>query len=58
MLVANEMKTLRKTAGKTKIYRLRNQQIRESVGIQPIKEWMERCNREWDEHVTRMDAEK
>jgi hypothetical protein len=29
---------------------------RQSCGIQPIDEWMER--REWDEHVTRMDAER
>ena len=41
---------------KTKIDRIRSQQIRESCGIQPIDEWVER-RREWGEHVTRMDAE-
>ena len=37
---------------------IRNQQIRESCGIQPINEWVERRRRKWDEHVTRMDAER
>ena len=43
--------------GKIKIDRIRNQQIRESCGIQPINERVER--RKLDEHVTtRMDAER
>ena len=50
------MKVLRKIFGRTKIDRIRSQQIRESCGINPINEWVER--REWDEHVTRMEAEK
>ena len=39
--------------GKTKIDRIRSQQIRESCGIQHINEWVEwrRRRREWDEHV-------
>ena len=37
---------------------MRSQQIRESCGIQPINEWVERRRREWDQHVTRMDAER
>ena len=57
MLEANEMKVLRKIAGKTKIDRIRSHQIRESCGIQPINEWVER-RREWDENVARMDAER
>ena len=57
MLEANEMKVLRKIVGKTKIGRIRSQKIRESCGIQPINEWVER-KREWDQHVTRMDAER
>jgi hypothetical protein len=57
ILEANEMKILRKIVGKTKIDRIRSQQIRESCGIQPVNEWVER-RREWDEHVTRMDAER
>ena len=51
------MKTLRKIVGKTKIDGIRSHQIRESCGIQPIDEWVE-SRREWDEHVTRMDAER
>ena len=62
MLEANEMKMLRKIVDKTKIDRIRrSQQIRESYSIQPINEWMERRRRrrrEWDEHVTRMVAER
>ena len=58
MLKANEMKVPRKMAGKTKIYKIKIQQIRESCGIQPFSEWMERRIREWDEHVTRVDAKR
>ena len=53
MMEANE----RKIVDKTKIDRIRSQQIRESYGVHPINEWMKR-RREWDEHVTRMDAER
>ena len=43
ILEANEMKVLRKIVGKTKIDRIRSQQIRESCGIyQSIIEWVER----------------
>ena len=54
------MKALRKIVGKTKIDRIRSQQIIESCGILPINEWVERRSRrrEWDQHVTWMDAEK
>ena len=45
MLEANEMKVLRKIVGKTKIDRIRSQQIRQSCCIQPIYEWMERRRR-------------
>ena len=37
---------LRKIVGKTKIDTIRSQQIRESYGIQPINEWVERRRRE------------
>jgi hypothetical protein len=52
------MKVLRKIVGKTKIDRIIRQQIRQSWGIQPINEWVERRIREWDQHVTIMDAER
>jgi hypothetical protein len=40
------MKVLRKVVGKTKLDRIRSQQIRESCGIQPVIECMERRRRE------------
>ena len=58
MMEENEMKVLRKIVGKTKIDRIKSQQIRESCGIQPINEWVEIIRTEWDEHVTRMDDER
>ena len=51
------MKVLRKIVRKTKIDSIRSQQIRESCSIRPINEPVER-RREWEEHVTRMDAER
>ena len=51
------MKVLRNIVGKTKIDRIRSQQITESYGIQPINDgWKEEEG--WDVHLTRMDAEK
>ena len=44
-----------KVVGKTKIDRIKSQQIRKSYAIQPTHECVER-RREWDEHITRMDA--
>ena len=42
MLGENEMKVLRKIASKKKVVRMRNQQIREYCGIQPINSgWKE-----------------
>ena len=58
MLEANENKLLRILVCKTKINRIGSQKIRESRGIQPNNEWMERRRKEWDEHVTRMDAKR
>ena len=51
------MEVLRKIVDKTKIDRIRSQQIRESCGVHPINEWEER-RREWNQYVTRMDAER
>ena len=51
------MKVLRKIVGKTKIDRIRSQTTSEFCGIQPIDECVEK-RRKWDEHVTRMDAER
>ena len=58
MLEANEMKVLRKIVGKTKKDGITNKPTTQRIrSIQPINEWVER-RREWDEHVTRMDAER
>ena len=51
------MKFLRNIFGGGKIDGMKGQKIRKSCGIQPINEWVER-RREWDEHVTRMIAER
>ena len=58
ILEANAVKVLRKIVSKSKIDRIRSQQIRESRGIQPVNEWVERKRREWNQHVTRMDTER
>ena len=51
------MKVLRKI-DKTKIDRIRSQQIRESCGVQPINKWVGRRRREWNGQKNRMDAER
>ena len=51
------MNLLSKIVGKSKIDRIRNQQLRKSYCIQLINERVKR-RREWDEHVTRMDVER
>ena len=59
MLIANEIKVLRKIVGKTKTDVIRNYEIQESCGIQPISKWVKtRRRREWGKHVTRMNAER
>jgi hypothetical protein len=58
MLEANVMKIPRKIVGETIMIRITRKQIRDSYGIQPINEWVERRIREWDEYVTRMKAER
>ena len=35
----------------------RNQQVRETYGIQPRNAWMQRRRLEWDEQITRMGGE-
>ena len=51
------MKVLRKIVD-MKIDGISSQEIRESYSIQPINDWVERRRGEWDQHVTRMDAER
>ena len=47
MLEANEMKLLWKTVGKTKIDKIRSQQMREFCGNQDINEWIDMRRIEW-----------
>ena len=58
MSEAIQIKVLRKLVGKTKIVRIRSQQIRESCNIQTINEFVERRRKKWSEHLTKMDAER
>ena len=64
MLEANEMKVLKKIVDKTNVDKIRSQHIRGSCGIQHINEQVERKKerkkekREWDQHITRMVAER
>ena len=52
------MNVLTKVVCKTKVYRIRSQQMRESCGMQPTNEWVERRRRDWGKHVIRINAEK
>jgi hypothetical protein len=46
---------LRKIEGKAGRDRIRNKIIRETVRVQPIKEYVERSQLRWYGHVNRMD---
>jgi hypothetical protein len=48
------MNTLRKGVGKTRLDHVRNQDIREQCGIQPIGEWVNKGREEWNNHISRM----
>jgi hypothetical protein len=50
------MNELGKIVGKTKVYRIRSQQIIKPISFPPINEWAERRRREWNGHVARKDA--
>ena len=55
---ACEMRFLRKIEGKTRRDRIRNKIIRETVGVQPIQEYVERSQLRWYGHVNRMDDKR
>ena len=59
ILEANEINAPRKIVGKTKMDRIKKSTNHRILRIQhtSINEWVER-RREWDEHVTRLDAER
>ena len=43
---------------KTKIKRIRSQQIRESCAIHLINEWVDRIRSEWDQNVRRKNSDR
>ena len=58
MLESQEMNTLRRIIGKTRLDRVRNEYAREQCEIQPINDWVIRRRQEWNDHVSRMDANR
>jgi hypothetical protein len=48
------MNTLRKTVGETRLDHVRNQDIREQCGIQPIGDWVNKSREELNNHISRM----
>ena len=57
-IVTCEMKCLRKAAGVTRLDRLRNEDIRERIGIIPCTEYIERQQIKWFGHIMRMHHDK
>jgi hypothetical protein len=45
-----------KTVGKTRLDDVRNQDIREQCGTQPIWEWVNKRREEWNNDTSRMTA--
>jgi hypothetical protein len=52
------MQFLRKIEGKTRRDRIRNKIIRETAGVQPIQEFVERSQLRWYGHVNRMEDKR
>jgi hypothetical protein len=57
-LEAAQMKFLRHLMGITKLDRERNQSVREKLGVQNIVLEIKQYQREWLQHVERMDADR
>lgn len=55
---ATEMKYLRGVVGKTRRDRVRNEQIREELGVQPIMEFIEQRQLSWWGHLQRMNNDR
>jgi hypothetical protein len=55
---ACEMRFFKKIEGKTRRDRIRNKIVLETVGVQPIKEYVERLQLRWYGHVNRMDDKR
>jgi hypothetical protein len=57
-LEAAQMKFLRHLLGITKLDRERNQSVREKLGLQNIVPEIKQYQREWLQHVERMDRDR
>ena len=44
--------------GKTRRYRVQNEEIRANCQLQSVKEWVSRRRNEWNEHVERMGTNR
>ena len=53
-----EMKSLRRIAGKTRMVRVKNEDIREKCNIQKVNIWVERRRTEWSTHVLPMNEDR
>jgi hypothetical protein len=49
---------LRKIVGKTRLDHVRNQDVRELCGIQPIGQWVNEGKEEWNSHISRMTEDR
>lgn len=52
------MKVVRRMAGKTLLYRERDEDIRRACKIDNISEWILQRKREWNEHISRMTPDR
>lgn len=57
-LRTSEMKVLRTIVGKTRLDRIRNQNIREQCQTQDIVRWGRERRRQWNQHISRMGNER
>ncbi|XP_044757830.1 uncharacterized protein LOC123315984 [Coccinella septempunctata] len=55
---AMEMKYLRKVRGITRMHRVRNDLIREDIGIEPLQDFIEKRQLSWWGHLNRMNHER
>lgn len=58
LLEKTEMSTLRRIVGKTRMDRVRSEDIREICNIQRIEEWIVRRRKEWRSHVEGMEDDR
>lgn len=54
LLETTEMKILRRISGKTLLDRERNENIRQSSGVDNVNDWVLQRKRQWNDHINRM----